>query len=231
VRLPLAAVCAAALAVAASAPSAAAPARLAATQIRCGDATIRSPQQGDTLLGSIPISGSARIDDFNFYKLEYAHASNPDAWSAVSSTKPDPVVGGMLDVWNTQTVPDGPYYLKLTVVDPIGQEVCRFTVADLYVANMGTPTPSATPTPEESPTATATLPATQAAEAPPLDEPTIAPTIEPIVPTESGGGFLSPSGLAGAMGLESLIGNFLKGFIAVMSVATIVAFLAWLRSG
>ena len=195
-------------------------------QVACGDVDVRSPQQGDVLQGSVPIYGSARIPDFNFYKVEFAPAANPESWSAVSSTKPSPVIGGVLDIWNTQTVPDGEYYIKLTAVDSVGQEVCRVTVPSLLVANEGTPTPTGTATPEESPTPTLT-PLPQSPDA--TVEPTAVPTLEAIVSSESQGSLVGD--VASELGDLGIMSNFVKGFAGMLVVATVLAFLVWLRSG
>lgn len=183
----------------------------------CASTHIQSPLQGDVLQGSIPVYGSARIDDFNFYKLEYASTWAPDDWWAVSTTRPAPVVSGLLDVWDTSRVDDGEYRLKLTAVDSIGQEVCRYTIAGLLVANQGTPTPTATLTPEESPTPEPTRPPAE-----PTSTPTPIPTAEIILPqgeTVSRSPFEIPAGLLPDVGDIGLFDSFAKGFGGALVLA------------
>jgi len=152
------------------------PGRLAA-QVSCRNVAVRSPVPGEMLVGTVPILGSAQIDGFNFYKVEWAPSDEPDAWRAVSEIRPEPVINGLLDQWATGSLADGLYRLKLTVVELTGTEVCWVTVEDLVVGNASA---TASPTASETPTATPTptLPATEAVE-----EPTAAPTTEPPTAT------------------------------------------------
>lgn len=148
----------------------------------CPGAIISSPRPGSTLRGDVSIMGTANADRFQFYKVEFAPASNPQAWSAVSSTVNRPIANGQLDVWNTQTVPDGPYSLKLTIVDDRAQEVCWVVAANLQVANrvqpaaptqaLPSPTAGDTDTPTPNPARTATPQATVT--------PPILPTLPPL---------------------------------------------------
>lgn len=148
----------------------------------CPTTIISSPRPGATLRGEIPVIGSANADRFQFYKLEFAPASNPQAWSAVSSTINRPIANGQLDVWNTQAVPDGVYNLKLTVVDDRAQEVCWFVASNVQVANrvqaaaptqaQASPTPNEAETPTPDPRRTATPQATVT--------PPVLPTLPPL---------------------------------------------------
>jgi len=148
--------------------AAAATSRVVSAQSPCRHAAIRSPFAGQVVRGVEPVLGSASIDAFAFYKLEWAPADDPETWSALSTTKLQPVVNGLLDEWNTTVLPDGSYRLKLTVVDTAAQEPCRVTVEDLLVANHVTPSPT--------PTITAT------AAAPPALPSVPAPTSEARTP-------------------------------------------------
>lgn len=120
----------------------------------CGNVALRSPYRGEVVQGAVAILGSARIERFQFYKLEWAPVDDGERWSAVSDTVDQPMVNGLLDMWDTTGLPDGAYRLKLTVVDTDYQERCRVTVENVVVANIGTPaateTPTATVTPEPS---------------------------------------------------------------------------------
>ena len=147
----------------------------------CAQVVITTPAPGDTVRGIVPIEGSATIGDFQFYKVEYSTADQPEFWRAVSTTYPQPVIEGVLDQWNTTVLPDGIYHLRLTAVDIRGQEVCHFFVRNLRIANQeptATPTPAAPPTlPGPSPTATSPATPTPAAT------PTPTATAAPILPT------------------------------------------------
>ncbi len=159
--------------------------RLAVTEAvpayqQCFQVEITSPRPDAELRGIVTIEGSASIDGFQFYKVEYSTADQPDFWRAVSQTYSQPVINGVLDRWNTPALPDGEYNLKLTTVDIRGQEVCRYFVRHLIIANTQ---PTATLTPEALPTLPGpTITPTPRATATPAP-PTPTPTIVAIIPT------------------------------------------------
>lgn len=159
-----------------------APTQPVAAQSPCRNTAIRSPFRGEVLAGRVPILGSARIDNFLFYKLEWAATEAPEQWSAVSTTIEAEVRNGLLDQLDTTRLPDGHYRLKLTVVDKDSQEICRVVVEDVEILNTVTATPdgSTTPTATPSPTAgqtagwlnTTTPPTDTATPEPPTEIPT-----------------------------------------------------------
>lgn len=147
---------------------------------QCTQVEITSPRPEAELRGIVTIEGSASIGDFQFYKIEYSTADQPDLWRAVSQTYSQPIINGILDRWNTPALPDGEYNLKLTAVDVRGQEACRYFVRGLTIANTR---PAATLTPEAPPTLPGpTITATPRATATPAP-PTPTPTIVAIIPT------------------------------------------------
>ncbi len=134
----------------------------------CSAVAITSPRSsGDPVRGRLAISGSASIPNFQFYKVEYAPGVNP-ADSSFRSIAPDvhrnEVKSGQLEVWDTTTVPDGAYVLRLTVVDIRGNFPCPpVIVRQVIVANRtplatSTATPTETTAPTSAPLATATKP-------------------------------------------------------------------------
>ena len=153
--------------------------RPAAAYQQCANVLISAPRSGSTVRGDVEVFGSASIDRFQFYKVEFSPLANPDAWAATSQVIRRPILNGRLDVWNSRAVPDGLYNLKLTVVDDRAQEVCRAVVTQVQVANRApvatdtppfTPTPVDTPTPN-APTATNTVPS--------LPTQAVSPTVTP----------------------------------------------------
>ncbi len=85
-------------------------------------ASISSPDNGDTVSGSVSIIGKTVNPDFKDYKIEYS-TSAAGQWIFVSSSAIS-VNGGVLGVWNAYDVVKGTYYLKLTVEEnsPSGTE-------------------------------------------------------------------------------------------------------------
>lgn len=91
----------------------------------CNERTkITFPRQGEVLdgLGSYDITGSAAIDDFQFYKLELGVGEAPIEFWSIDEIQTKPIINGiLLRGWNTGALPEGTYTLRLTVVDKRGQ--------------------------------------------------------------------------------------------------------------
>jgi hypothetical protein len=88
----------------------------AAPQAQNPIAIITAPADGQQLQGTISVVGSANHPDFNRYELAFGPEPNPnDAWQ-VFNTGQQPVDNNVLGVWNTNTVADGTYSLRLRVV-------------------------------------------------------------------------------------------------------------------
>ncbi|MFQ6057385.1 MAG: hypothetical protein ACE5MB_00695 [Anaerolineae bacterium] len=83
-------------------------------------AQITYPPPNATISGTVEIRGSAAAPDFQFYKVEYGAGEEPTAWHSISEVHRTPVPEGVLDVWNTDVLPEGVYRLKLTIVDITG---------------------------------------------------------------------------------------------------------------
>lgn len=103
----------------------------------CGATAITWPRPGQAVTGRASVYGSAAIDAFQFYKVEFASARAPETWSATSDVVRTPARHARLDRWSTDGVADGAYRLKLTVVDTTAQERCRAIIDNVVVANAG----------------------------------------------------------------------------------------------
>lgn len=114
---------------------------------------ITSPVANARLRGTIEIRGSAYLGgNFWFYKVEYAPLSAPEAWVVIIYAERE-VREGLLGTWDTATVPDGTYNLRLTVVYPDGNYE-QTSLRQVVVVNAE---PTVTPTPTETPTPTPTV--------------------------------------------------------------------------
>lgn len=80
-----------------------------------GDAAIVSPNPYAYIQGTTVISGSAKGDNFQLYRLEYGQGLNPAAWTQVGADHTQPVDNGPLEYWDVSGL-DGLYTLQLTVV-------------------------------------------------------------------------------------------------------------------
>lgn len=115
---------------------------------------ITSPVANARLRGTIEIRGSAYLGGiFQFYKVEYQPlGAPPDEWIVITLATRQ-VRDGLLGTWDTTTVPDGTYNLKLTVVKLDGNYE-QTPLRQVVVVNAE---PTVTPTSTETPTPTPTV--------------------------------------------------------------------------
>jgi LysM repeat protein len=76
------------------------------------------PKQGARLSGIVGATGTADLEHFGYYKLEF-RKDGLDEWHYITGAD-TPVVDGALGDWNTHTVSDGSYTFRLVVVDQWG---------------------------------------------------------------------------------------------------------------
>jgi hypothetical protein len=82
-------------------------------------ATITSPKDGDSISGTVDITGTADIPNFAFYKFEYISLTPGSVWRAIQAgteSKRDESLGP----WDTSLVLPGDYALRLVVSDTNG---------------------------------------------------------------------------------------------------------------
>lgn len=172
-----------------------------------GNAVIVAPPSGATLFGIVQIEGTASLgDEFVYYKIEVAPLGT-EAWGTVVADARQQVVNGQLGVWDSASVPDGAYVLRLRVVDPTGN-YCEAFATNLNVRNSVSPTPTVfvSPTPEETeaPPIQNAVPTPIPTIASPISEPTPGATATPF----RAGPTRTPSpgvGLTDGLGLSSII--------------------------
>jgi len=69
--------------------------------------------------GIISVIGTALDLHFDYYKLEYGAGENPVSWQLIK-TSTSQVSEGELGKWDTTTLPEGTYTLRLVAVDKVG---------------------------------------------------------------------------------------------------------------
>lgn len=90
---------------------------------------ITQPAQGDTVSGAISIFGSARNENFAFYKLEANGPETNGLWaSIIGGTIDNPVDNALLGTANMGAWTAGTYAFRLTVVDVTSNEVGHCTI-------------------------------------------------------------------------------------------------------
>lgn len=112
-------------------------------------ATITYPIEAQFVQGVITINGNVTALGFASYDLSFAYENDPtQTWFELESSTL-PVFDGELGTWDTTTLTDGDYNLRLRIflLDGTTQET---TVSGLRVRNY-TPIPTSTPTPTATP--------------------------------------------------------------------------------
>ena len=80
--------------------------------------TISFPAHESELEGQVNVMGTADIPNFQYYKLEYQPEGAP-GWSYLLKRR-GPVQNGELFMWDTTTLKNGRYGIRLTVIDQTG---------------------------------------------------------------------------------------------------------------
>ena len=81
---------------------------------------ITYPKPSSIISGSVVVKGSADIENFDSYKLEYSSVSSPDAWIPIVDRSTKPIEKDVLAIWSVGN-PDGQYNLRLTVSNTSGE--------------------------------------------------------------------------------------------------------------
>ncbi len=107
---------------------------------------ILSPVSGNVVAGNVQILGSAIHPQFLQYQVEFGPDPNPgNLWFPATSAVTSPVLNGLLGIWNTTTVQDSRYQLRLRVYLRDGT-LLTTVIGNIAVQNrINTPVPSATP--------------------------------------------------------------------------------------
>ncbi|MEW5947464.1 MAG: PQQ-binding-like beta-propeller repeat protein [bacterium] len=81
-------------------------------------ATITSPAAGETVSGSVAITGAASDAALANYKVEYGATASPSSWTAITESTQN-VTGGTLATWDASKF-GGTYTMRLTAMDVAG---------------------------------------------------------------------------------------------------------------
>jgi hypothetical protein len=100
---------------------------------------ITHPQEGQEIRDSVPLTGTANIPNFGFYKLEMRLQDAPD-WQTLLAGN-EPKQEGLLGTWNTSLLSPGNYQLGLVVTDNQGTSLPACIVSLRVAPPQGTPQP------------------------------------------------------------------------------------------
>lgn len=121
------------------------------TQVKISD-----PQNGDVLQGVVLIHGTTDVPGFRLTEVSFGYQNDPTTtWFIIEQSKA-PVKNDLIASWDTSTITDGEYQLRVKVELADGQMVQEI-VTNLRVRNYSpveTATPDANPVKQIPPTAT-----------------------------------------------------------------------------
>lgn len=161
---------------------------------------ITAPLSGDILRGEVTITGTTDVADFLSAQLDFAYAPNPtDTWFTLQ-TFSQPIVDSPLAVWNTTSISDGDYILRLRV--NLNDGTFQEATVPIKVQNdvpFSTPISAPTPTPD-SVTVQIPTPFLLAASPTPTEIPRPTPTALPPNPAS-----LNQSEIFASLGRGSLV--------------------------
>lgn len=142
---------------------------------------ITSPAPGDVLRGQVNIIGSTNVPDFISAQLDFSYASDTTGtWFPLQALSQS-VFDSPLYTWDTTTITDGDYILRLRVFIADGSNLEVTVPVTLQNDALPTPTLAPTSTPEEAAILVPT-PFLLAASPTPTDVPRPTPTPLPANP-------------------------------------------------
>ena len=147
--------------------------------------TITSPAPDEILRGQVTITGKVDVPSFVSTQLAFGYASNPtNTWFTIQMFS-QPIADPTLATWDTTTITDGDYVLRLrvTLEDGTSQEA----TVPIKIGNDLAPTPTLAPTATPEPDIVLIpTPFLLAASATPTDVPRPTPTALPANPVSLG---------------------------------------------
>jgi len=109
---------------------------------------ISAPAAGEALQGAVPIIGTTAIGGFEVWILSFAYVDDTTGTWFLIGEGTKPVEQDVIAQWNTTTITDGTYNLRL-ILDLDDGEKIVFVVPNLRIRNYSvveTSTPTLTPT-------------------------------------------------------------------------------------
>jgi hypothetical protein len=173
---------------------------------------ITSPAPDEVLRGPVTITGKVDVPSFVSVQLDFAYASNPtNTWFTIQAFS-QPLLDSTLATWDTTSITDGDYILRLRVnfEDGTSQEV----TVPVKIGNDAVPTPTLAPTATPQPDAVLIpTPFLLAASPTPTEIPRPTPTVLPTNPAGLGQNQIYASLGRGALvilGLFALAGIIIR---------------------
>ena len=160
---------------------------------------ITSPAAGGVLRGQVPILGTSDAAGFVSSEVAFSYAGDPTGTWFVLQTSGQSVINALLVTWDTVSITDGDYNLRLRVNLQDGS-ILEASVTGLQVRNYtAMPTPTAEPTSTPTPRIEAPTPILLAASPTPTAFPPRTPTPLPPNPAALAGSEIYASLQRGAL--------------------------------
>ena len=175
---------------------------------------ITSPAEGQVLQGQAPINGLTDLPGFASAELAFAYDPDPTGTWFTIQTGSLPVSGGLIATWDTATLTDGDYTLRLRVVLADGS--FRDSLVRVKVRNY---TAAPSPSPAVTPSATAALQIPTAivlAASPTVSAPAAPPAATPTSMPPNPAGITSAEVFAGFWRGALIVGLLVLGFGALI---------------
>jgi hypothetical protein len=175
---------------------------------------ISSPKPGDILRGQVNIIGTTSDPNFLSAELEFSYASAPtETWFPIQ-TLSQSVFDAPLYTWDTTTITDGSYILRLRVFlnDGTFQEVIVPVTLQNDAQPSPTPAPTATPREETVPVPTPFL---LASSPTPTEVPRATPTPLPSNPV--------------SLDRTTVVSSFGRGALVILGVFALAGILLRIR--
>ena len=117
------------------------------------DSAITTPASRSAIQGKVDVSGYIKSTNFAGYALDFSHSTGPeDGWFNIKTSDKNPA-DGLLGVWDTSSISDGNYRLRLTVHYKDGTRA-EYFASEIRVRNYSpietdTPAPGAITSPTQ----------------------------------------------------------------------------------
>jgi hypothetical protein len=161
---------------------------------------ISSPSEGQIVQGMVVVSGSVTVLGFSSYELSFAYNDDPTQTWFILTTSSLPVFESELGTWDTTTLTDGDYTLRLRIFLLDG------TVRETIVSGLRVRNYTAVPTSTFTPTATAIVqfaPPTAQLIAPAAA--TVTPSLPTPTPLPPNPASLQDASISGALGRGAIL--------------------------
>ena len=140
---------------------------------------IESPTHGQAVQGSVVVYGNIASEGFLFYEVDLAYSNDATGTWFLVQESTSPVQDGILAIWDTTTINDGEYTLRL-LVGKVGGTTNELIITGLRVRNY---TPIETETPNAIQPEVGFITGPTVVSITPLITPSAGRTSLPVTPT------------------------------------------------